>query len=452
MKIANNAQNNTDMKIIKELATHLWPSHHKDEFWLKSRVVASVGLLISSKIVSIGVPFIFKDLIDSYAIAQASTDLSFSIPVGLVVGYGIARSTAAGFQELRNSVFATVANEAIRNVARDVFKHLHNLDMKFHMNRNTGALFKIIDRGSRSINFALTSILFNVVPTAFEVSLVSGLLAYNLGIEYAAITCATIIAYTAYTVKISDWRVHIRKNMNKAENRASSKAMDSLLNYETVKLFNNENHEVLRYDVSLEGFQKANIETQTSLSLLNFGQNAIFSCGLVAMMYCCANNIACGTATVGDMVLVNGLLFQLSIPLNFIGMVYRELKQSLVDMEALFKLQEIKPLVKELPDARPLAWEKGVITFDNVYFSYDDYTSTRGKAHVEEDQGTFSKEDKVRPILQGLSFTIQPGKTTAIVGSSGSGKSTLFRLLYRFYDVKEGSIKIDGQVHHCLLL
>lgn len=477
---------------MKELGSHLWPSNHKDEFALKSRVVASIGLLLSSKVISIGVPFVFKELIDGYTLMQpVAPNLSVAVPVSLVVGYGIARSTAAGCQELRNSVFATVANEAIRNVARDVFKHLHQLDMSFHMNRNTGALFRIIDRGSRSINFALTSMLFNVFPTAFEITAVSGLLAYNLGWEYAVITLTTIAAYTSFTIKISNWRLNIRNVMNNAENKASTKAMDSLLNYETVKLFNNEDLEVARYDMALAKFQQANIDTQTSLSWLNFGQNAIFSCGLVAMMYCCANNIAAGTATVGDMVLVNGLLFQLSIPLNFIGMVYRELKQSLVDMEALFRLRDIKSTVSTSDQAPSLNLTHGEIVFDNVTFGYDD-TEPKSK-EGKSDDSDFIKENKKsvrakRKILSGLTLRIKPGKTTAVVGSSGntslyvhayvnmidvyilmynicfflshmlipiaphlthalgSGKSTLFRLLYRFYDPKEGNIRIDGQV------
>jgi ATP-binding cassette, subfamily B (MDR/TAP), member 7 len=446
------------MKIVKELVTHIWPSNHVNGSNIKLRVVASLGLLFSSKLVTISVPFIFKDLIDVYSVIPTDpVNIAYTVPIGLVLGYGIARSTAVAFAEMRNTIFATVANEAIRNVARDVFRHLHNLDMKFHTSRNTGTLFRVIDRGSRSINFALTSILFNVVPTTFEVALVSGLLVQNLGWQYAVVAVSTISAYTAFTVKVSEWRIQVRKSMNSEENRASGKAMDSLLNYETVKLFNNVDHEVGRYDQSLAAFQKASVLTQSSLSYLNFGQNAIFSCGLTAMMYLCVDSIAAGTASVGDLVLVNGLLFQLSIPLNFIGMVYRELRQSLVDMDALFKLRDISATVKDGPTAVPFVWKGGEIVFDNVHFSYDDSSrsgegelSTSTKDALGMDTSSSDKPrgaaTQGRKILDGLSFRIPAGKTVAIVGASGSGKSTILRMLYRFYDPSSGSIQIDGQV------
>lgn len=435
-----------EYEIAKELWKHIWPSNHPQSAALKTRVVTSVGLLFAAKFVTISVPFFFKELIDIFSNLPHTPDgalvldsVAPMLPVSLVIGYGLSRATAGGFHELRNSIFATVANEAIRNVARDVFRHLHDLDMTFHVNRNTGALFRIIDRGSRSINFAITAIIFNVFPTIFEVGLVSGLLAYNLGYEYAVVTAGTIGAYTAFTVMISNWRSDIRKKMNQQENLASGKAMDSLINYETVKLFNNVDHEVKRYDQALEGFQIQNIKTQTSLSLLNFGQNAIFSAGLVAMMYFCSQSIIAGTASVGDLVLVNGLLFQLSIPLNFIGTVYRELKQSFIDMEALFKLTKVVPQIKDEIDAKELKLNKGEIEFHDVFFSYSDH------ADPSTPLATKASAASERKILKGLSLKIQAGKTTAIVGSSGSGKSTLLRLLYRFYDVSSGKITIDGQ-------
>lgn len=461
-KLDKEKEKESRVKIVKELITHIWPSNHPNEADIKLRVLGSLGLLFSSKLVTISVPFIFKELIDVYsAIPTDPATTAQTLPIALVLGYGIARSTAVGFQELRNTIFATVANEAIRNVGRDVFRHLHNLDMRFHTSRNTGTLFRVIDRGSRSINFALTSILFNVVPTSFEVGLVSSLLVYNLGWEYAVVAVSTIGAYTAFTVQVSDWRIQVRKAMNSQENRASGKAMDSLLNYETVKLFNNVDHEVARYDSSLAAFQKASVLTQSSLSFLNFGQNAIFSCGLTAMMYLCVDSIAAGTATVGDLVLVNGLLFQLSIPLNFIGMVYRELRQSMVDMDALFKLRDISAEVKDAPNATALQLRGGTITFKDVHFSYREPSTSggdnKGEGGIEEVQGSSNSPDDSqstvsnvsgngRKILDGLSFTIPAGKTVAIVGSSGSGKSTILRLLYRFYDADSGSVSIDGQV------
>jgi ATP-binding cassette subfamily B (MDR/TAP) protein 7 len=405
---------------------------------LRQRVVAALGLMVGAKLVTIGVPFIFKELINTYNVSGGAPvgldDPVCAIPLSLVLGYGLARSTGAGFQELRNAVFSVVAQQAIRKVARDVFKHLLFLDMQYHINKNSGTLFRVIDRGSRSINFALTSILFNIFPTVIEVGLVSGLMAYSLGIEYAVVTLSTITVYTAFTVKVSSWRVDIRKQMNASENRASGKAMDSLLNYETVKLFQNEGHEIDRYERSLRALEKASVKTQSSLSFLNFGQNAIFSTGLTAIMYLCCSGIAAGDATIGDLVLVNGLLFQLSVPLFFIGMVYRELTQSFVDMEAMFKLTSIQPNLINHSD-KELEWKKGTIEFKNVHFGYPE-----GKAGGDSNDKPIS-----RSILNGCTFTVPAGKTVAIVGSSGSGKSTLLRLLYRFYDPVEGDIEIDGQ-------
>lgn len=427
-----------DTEIFKELSVYLWPPNTApNASMIKTRVIASLALLISSKVMNIYVPFIFKSLVDNFqtvtdhatinTLAETITTnpqlVAFS-PIALVLGYGVARSTASGFAELRNAIFSEVAHGAIRQVSRSVFEHLHKLDLQFHLDRNTGSVSRVIDRGTRSINFALSSMLFNVFPTILEVALVGGLLTYNLGASYAVVTTATVAAYTAFTIKVSDWRTGIRKEMNKEEGIASGKVVDSLINYETVKLFGNEKHEADRYDDSLQKYQKASIVTQKSLSFLNFGQNAIFSCGLTAIMYMTSQDILAGTATVGDLVLVNGLLFQLSIPLNFIGSVYRELRQAAIDMEAMFQLRSIKPVIVESPTAKPLDWQGGTIKFENVDFSYPNTN---------------------RKILDGLSLEIPPGKKIAIVGSSGSGKSTLFRVLYRFYDITGGKITIDGQ-------
>eukprot|EP01039_Chlorochromonas_danica_P010184 gene10184-11268_t len=334
-------------QIIKDLSSHLWPrkENNPDAFSIKTKVVGSLSLLLGSKIVNIYVPFLFKDIVDSFgAVLETNPDSALSLtsaaPIALVLGYGLARMSSSGFAELRNAIFATVSHGAIRQISRDVFRHLHSLDMQFHLDRNIGALSRTMDRGTRSINFALTSIVFNVLPTALEVVLVAALLTHHLGAPYAAITTSTVAAYTFFTVKVSDWRTGIRKEMNAAESQASGKVIDSLINYETVKLFNNEAHEVSRYDNSLQNYQKASILTQQSLSFLNFGQNAIFSTGLAAIMYLTVQDIASGVSTVGDLVLVNGLLFQLSIPLNFIGSVYRELRQAVIDMEAMFKLRQ----------------------------------------------------------------------------------------------------------------
>ena len=303
--------------------------------------------------------------------------------------------------------------------------HLHKLDTQFHLDRNTGELAKIIDRGTRSINFALSQMIFNVFPIFLEVGLVGSILAYNLGTPYALVAVSTVGVYTAFTVVVSNSRTEIRKAMNREETKASGKLTDSLINYETVKLFTNELYETNRYDKSLEGFQKASIYTQTSLSFLNFGQNAIFSVGLTAMMYMCAKGIMIGTATIGDLVLVNGLLFQLSIPLNFIGSVYRELRQAALDMEAMFKLKMQIPTIADNANSKPLVWKGGSIKLENVHFKYPSGAE--------------------RGILNGITMHIPSGKTIAIVGSSGSGKSTILRLICRFYDSNSGAVLIDDQ-------
>lgn len=440
---------NIDLKLLKSLTSYVWPSSstRPDATSVKARVVASLSLLVAGKLVNIQVPFLFKSLIDSFQptldatssvattvlanggsliSSPAAAEALVATPVALVIGYGLSRATAAAFGELRNAVFSTVAHGAIRSVAKGVFEHLHSLDMQFHLDRNTGALSRVIDRGARSVNFAMTQLVFNVVPTALEVALVSGILASQLGSSYAVVAVSTVGVYTAFTVIVSDWRTHIRKKMNQEEAAAGGKVVDSLINYETVKLFCNEKHEANRYDVSLRGFQEASIKTQTSLSLLNFGQNAIFSCGLTAMMYMTAQSIISGSATIGDLVLVNGLLFQLSIPLNFIGSVYRELKQAAVDMEAMLALQNVQPAICDSKTAPPppLQLRGGEIHFKGVKFNYPNSS---------------------REILSGVDLVVPAGKTVAIVGSSGGGKSTLLRLLYRFYDSAEGQIFIDGQ-------
>ena len=452
----------SDFLIFRELSKHLWPDRsHPNSIGLKSRVTVAVSLLVFSKLVNIQVPFLFKSLVDSFEIS--STTLSSvdpvltATPLAIVLGYGIARATSSMAAELRSAIFATVAHDAIRRVSRDVFVHLHNLDMQFHLERNTGALARAIDRGSRSINFTLNAMLFHVVPTILEVSLVSGILAYQLGTPYAVVAIGTITSYTVFTVIVSNWRTEIRKKMNQEETSSGGKIVDSLINYETVKLFSNEEHEVNRLDSSLRGFQKASILTQTSLSALNFGQNAIFSVGLTAMMYMITQSIMVGEATIGDVVLVNGLLFQLSIPLNFIGSVYRELRQSAVDMDAMFKLRSVVPRIADSTDSLPLNFQGGNIKFDNVFFSYP-YTSNiktvsdptltsanSSKDNLKDTDVADSSKNKIRQILNGVTMEIPAGKTVAIVGSSGSGKSTILRLLYRFYDPFNGNISIDGQ-------
>ncbi|CAK4085093.1 unnamed protein product [Aphanomyces euteiches] len=409
-------------EILTSLAEYLWPSgNSKEDMAVKARVAASLGLLVAGKLINIEVPFLFKELVDTLG---PSAELATALPISLVIGYGAARFSSNAFQELRNAVFAKVAQGTIRQVARKVFEHLHGLDLKFHLDRQTGALARTIDRGSRSIDFVLRSILFNVAPTALEIALVSGIMASQFGWKYAGVTLGTLTAYTAFTVGITQWRTEIRRRMNKLENEAGGKVIDSLMNYETVKYFNNEKHEADRYDSTLREYQDASLKTQTSLSFLNAGQNFIFSAGLTAIMYMASDGIVQGHLTVGDLVLVNGLLFQLSIPLNFIGSVYREVRQSVIDMEAMFALQSVAPVIKTADNATTdITRTPKSIEFENVAFGYRPDT----------------------PILTGTSFRVPPGQTIAVVGSSGSGKSTILRLLYRFYDVEGGRILVDGK-------
>ena len=421
------------LRIAQTLGSHLWPSAEStpDHWDRKRRVLGSLALMVGGKAITIQVPYLFKDLVDQLPLtvdaASADPSLVATVPVTLLLGYGMSRAAASGFQEWRNAVFAHVAQDAIRNVGSSVFQHIHKLDLSFHLGRNTGQVSRILDRGNRSISFVLNAMVFHVVPTTLEVGLVTGLVGYQFGWAHSGMVLATIAAYTGFTVGITSWRTQFRRDMNRLENQASGRVVDSLLNYETVQYFNNLEHESDRYSTSLKGYQKAALQAQRSLSLLNFGQAAIFSVGLTGIMYLTAQNYIDGTATVGDLVLVNGLLFQLSVPLNFIGSVYREVRQSLLDMEHTFELLDTKPKMKDaatVEEYDPAAMGTD-ITFENVSFAYP------GKAD--------------RAIVNGLSLDVPHGKTVAFVGSSGCGKSTLLRLLYRFYQPDGGNITIGGR-------
>ncbi|KAH9043965.1 P-loop containing nucleoside triphosphate hydrolase protein [Lactarius pseudohatsudake] len=406
--ISNAVQRRRDWAIVRRLAVHIWPKH---DWGTRGRVVLGVGLLVSGKVLWV-------------------------VCGSVILAYGAARIGATLFGELLNAVFANVGQLAVRTVARQTFEHLLNLDLKFHLSRQTGGLTRAIDRGTNSrcrgkgVTFILQAILFRVVPTALEISLVCGILltwyawTYKFGWDYAAITLATMAAYTWYTVRATAWRCakQFRRQANSADNKAATVAVDSLLNYEAVKNFNNEQYEVKQYDTHLCAYEKASVKIATSLAL-NSGQNVIFSTALTGIMFLAAQGVINGTMTVGDLVMVNQLVFQLSMPLNFLGTIYREVRQSLLDMEVLFNLQAEHTPAKDPPDAKPLSLSGGKISFENVAFAY----------HPD------------RLIFRDLSFTIPAGKKVAIVGPSGCGKSTVFRLLYRFYEPSAGRILVDGQ-------
>lgn len=418
----NKEQRKADWAIMKEMAQYLWP---KDSLGTRARVGIAFALLIGAKVLNVQVPFYFKSIVDAMNVDFAALGGTATTVAGsMILAYGLTRIGATVFQEVRNAVFASVAQKAIRRVARNVFDHLLRLDLNFHLTKQTGGLTRAIDRGTKGISFLLTSMVFHILPTALEISMVCGILTYQYGAKFAVITALTMVTYTAFTIWTTAWRTKFRRQANAADNKGSTVAVDSLINYEAVKYFNNEKYEVGRYDQALKEYEKSSIKVATSLAFLNTGQNLIFSSALTAMMYLAADGVAKGTLTVGDLVMVNQLVFQLSVPLNFLGSVYRELRQSLLDMETLFNLQKVNVAIKEPSNAKPLQLTKGgEITFENVTFGY----------HPD------------RPILKNLNLTIPAGKKIAIVGPSGCGKSTILRLLFRFYDVQEGRILIDGQ-------
>ncbi|WP_207483872.1 ABCB family ABC transporter ATP-binding protein/permease [Arenibaculum pallidiluteum] len=404
-------------RAVRALLPYLWPA---GQWGLRSRVVVALACLVVAKLANVYVPVLYKHAVDALS---GGAGLVVAVPLGVILAYGLARVTALGFGELRDAIFAKVAQRAIRSVALNVFRHLHALSLRFHLERQTGGLSRSIERGTRAIQTLLSFMLFNILPTLLEILLVCGILWGLFDVWFALATFVTVVAYIAYTLAITEWRLKFRREMNEQDNRANTKAIDSLLNFETVKYFGNEEHEARRYDSALQSYETAAVKSQVSLSLLNIGQAAIIAAGLTAVMWMAARGIANGTMTVGDFVLVNTYLLQLYQPLNFFGFVYREIKQALIDMEKMFELMGVDREVADRPGAADLATAGGTVAFEDVAFGYDPR----------------------RPILKGVSFTVPAGRTVAIVGPSGAGKSTVSRLLFRFYDVSGGRILIDGQ-------
>ncbi|GAB5376873.1 MAG: ABC transporter ATP-binding protein/permease [Acuticoccus sp.] len=420
---------------LKALWPYMWPTGRPD---LKLRVGAAVFALVIAKIITVLIPYTYKWATDALtaadfgksaaeAAAANAPGINFPAfvvaPVMLVLAYGMGRILMTGFNQLRDALFARVGQHAVRQLARRTFVHIHALSLRFHLARRTGGLSRVIERGVKGIETLVRFTILNSVPTAIEFALAAVVVAYQFSFSYLGVIVAVVVLYLWFTVRASQWRIEIRREMNESDTDANSKAIDSLINYETVKYFNNEAMETARFDRAMEGYEHAAVRTWTSLAWLNLGQTVIFTIGLTVLMVMSARAVMAGEQTIGDFVMVNAILMQLAIPLNFMGFVYREIKQALADIEAMFGVLDIDREVKDTPDAPPLAVSAGTVHFENVSFHYD----------------------PDRPILHGLTFAVPAGTTLAIVGPSGAGKSTLSRLLYRFYDVVDGRILIDGQ-------
>ncbi|WP_456309717.1 ABCB family ABC transporter ATP-binding protein/permease, partial [Siccirubricoccus soli] len=400
------------------LAPWLWP---KEERELRVRVVLAVALLVAAKAANVLVPIAYARAVD--ALAPKGPAAVAAIPVALVLYYGFLRIASSGFAELRNAVFAKVQARAARRIGLSVFRHLHALSMRYHMDRQTGGLSRVIERGTRGITLLLNFLLFNIIPTILEIFLVAGILWAMFDLSFAAVTLVTIGGYIAFTLTFTNWRLRFRREMNRTDQDANTKAIDSLLNYETVKYFGNEAHEARRYDESLTRYERAYVRSESTLNLLNAGQATIIAAGLTLVMLLAAKGVVGGSMTTGDFVLVNTYLIQLYMPLNILGFAYREIKQGLTDTEEMFDLLRQEEEVADAPDAVPLAAGPGEVVFEDVQFGY--------------------RPD--RQILKGVSFRVPPGKMLAIVGPTGAGKSTISRLLFRFYDATGGRILVDGQ-------
>jgi ATP-binding cassette subfamily B protein len=412
---------------LKGLWPHMWPTSRPD---LKFRVVLAFILLFGAKLSTIVMPFAFKYATDALVSVSEGKPLPpeaiyslIAAPAALVALYGLLRVATALLTQLRDGLFAKVALHAVRRLAETTFQHMHALSLRFHLERKTGGLTRVLERGRNGIEELVRLIILQMAPTFVELGLVFGVLLFVFDWRYAAVVAAVIVVYMSWTYRATEWRIGIRRRMNESDTDANAKAVDSLLNYETVKYFGAEGREAERYDRSMERYEKASVSTYTSLAILNAGQAVVFTMGLTAIMILAVTDVSAGTRTVGDFVMINAMLIQLYIPLNFMGMLYREIKQSVTDIEIMFGILARDPEIHDAPDAKPLSVQKGSIRFEDVHFSYD----------------------KEREILKGVSFEVPAGKTVAVVGPSGAGKSTISRLIFRFYDVSGGRIAIDGQ-------
>lgn len=409
----------TDWDTLKRLFPYLWV--------YKWRVLAALGFMVGAKLANVSVPIILKNLVDSLTLKLGDVTAVLVVPAALLLGYGALRLSTSLFTELRELVFAKATEGASRSITLQVFRHLHAMSLRFHLERQTGGMTRDIERGTRAVHSLISYSLYSIIPTLIEVTLVLTLLAVQFDIWFAIITIAALVVYITFTIVVTEWRTQYRKKMNELDSSAHSRAIDSLLNYETVKYFNNEEFEANRYDEHLEKYRRAALKSQTTLSVLNTGQQLIIATALVAMLWRATQGVVDGRMTLGDLVMVNAFMIQLYIPLNFLGVIYREIKQSLTDLEKMFTLLEREREIADASHATPLnlqsSDQQANVRFENVSFAYD----------------------PERPILHHISFEIPAGKTVAVVGPSGSGKSTLARLLFRFYDVQQGRICIAGQ-------
>ncbi|HMO48008.1 MAG TPA: ABC transporter ATP-binding protein/permease [Rubrivivax sp.] len=405
----------TDWQTLRKLLPYLWRYR-----W---RVGLALGFMVGAKAANVGVPLLLKQLVDSLGVKPGDAAALMVVPVGLLLAYAGLRLSTSLFTELRELVFAKATEGTARSISLQVFRHLHGLSLRFHLERQTGGMTRDIERGTRAVHSLVSYSLYSIVPTIIEVGMVLTLLAWKFDAVFAWITAAALVFYVVFTVSVTEWRTQFRRRMNEMDAVAHARAVDSLLNYETVKYFNNEDFEARRYDQSLERLRRAALKSQTTLSMLNTGQQLVIASALAAMLWRATEGVVAGRLTLGDLVMINAFMIQLYIPLNFLGVLYREIKQSLTDLDKMFGLLEREREVDDRPGAMPLQVGDGALRFRDVSFAYE----------------------PARPILHGVSFEVPAGKTVAVVGPSGAGKSTLARLLYRFYDIGSGAITIDGQ-------